>query len=91
MKRLLITIFFCLSAVAPALAFDKSNDFDPADPSIWQEQPPELTAEQSQKRCEFFQSSVCPEAGSNLSDIEREKRRREDKRRYQEIDKIRNR
>lgn len=81
MKYLFLLV---LASASQVLAADKSQDFNPADPSIWQEKPPSAAVqaqEQHKALCATFPSAECPNAAGNQSDIEREKQRREDKRR----------
>jgi hypothetical protein len=78
-------MLLALLFIGHAQSAEKNQSFNPADPTVWQEKEPSAEAraqEQHKSLCAAFPSSECPNAAGNQSDIEREKQRREDKRRY---------
>ncbi|WP_227741656.1 hypothetical protein, partial [Hafnia alvei] len=87
MKYLLLLV---LASVGQVFAADKPNDFDPSDPSIWQEKPqPEAVREKEQIKalCQTFPSAECPADTTKHPDIQREEERRKDKSRYKSFEK----
>lgn len=56
-----------------------AQNFDPRDPSAWEEKTATPSA-QSSSPCEVFTTSVCPDWEDEKSDIQRERERREQQR-----------
>lgn len=80
-------LFLALVIAAQAQAIENKKTFDPADPSIWQEQPQLRDVPEDEQPCRIFQASVCPEAYDSQTDIERDKQRRHDKRYNNQVEK----
>ncbi|KKI47265.1 hypothetical protein XK97_10625 [Obesumbacterium proteus] len=87
MQYLLLLV---LASAGHAFAADKPNDFNPSDPSIWQEKPlPEVVREKEQLQdlCRTFPDAECPANTDRQPDIQREEQRRKDKSRYKSFEK----
>jgi len=85
MKYLLVLV---VAMVTQVYAMNNERTFDPSDPTIWHERPSVQNREEIDESCKMFQPSACPEAYDSQSDTQREKRRRDDKWRNNQIDKL---
>ncbi|MFB0712274.1 hypothetical protein ACEU59_14010 [Buttiauxella noackiae] len=83
-------VLIALLFIGHAQSAEKDHKFNPADPAVWQEKPSSAAAQAEELHkalCATFPSAECPNASGNQSDIEREKQRREDNRRYNDREK----